>query len=285
MCSLISRASSDECPWLPICVATLLFLRLSREVPRFRDGPCQWLLHVHVLVEIHRCRGNDRVQMIRRRDEHAVDVFLFVQHLAEVGVAGGLRQMDVLQALRACNLILHPLRVPPATSPSRAVPSSAGWWRRAGRSPCPRIPVDVAESNDVLTRQVDQIRAPHAADADARDVQEVAGRRHPGSRDHVAWDDRETGRGCCRLFQESAPSGARGRRVGRLGPIEHHELREKTANRGRCGPLCVNDPRLAIAPATGRTAWLLVGLPRGRPQQCSPAPSHVPIRSKVSPKT
>jgi hypothetical protein len=53
------------------------------------------------------------------------------------------------------------------------------------------VPVDVAERHDVLRCEVDQVRAPLTADADAGDVQRVARRRQPAAED-VARHDRET---------------------------------------------------------------------------------------------
>ncbi len=49
-------------------------------------------------------------------------------------------------------------------------------------------PVNIAKSHDILRRQVDKIRSPHAADADAGNVQLVARRNKPAPK-NVARND------------------------------------------------------------------------------------------------
>ena len=56
------------------------------------------------------------------------------------------------------------------------------------------VPVDIAERDDILAGEVDQVGAPLAADADRGDVQEVA-RRGEAAAEDVARDDRHAGAG------------------------------------------------------------------------------------------
>ena len=60
---------------------------------------------------------------------------------------------------------------------------------RAGKAP-----IDVAQRDDVVVEaEVEEVGAAHAADADAGDVEPIAGRRLPAA-EHVARNDRD-GRG------------------------------------------------------------------------------------------
>ena len=87
MYSFTRRASSEEWPWLPICVCSLVAVARFCEPAAFLHRPGQRLLHVHVLAEIHRGQRDQRVRVIGRRDHHGVDVLLLGEHLAVVGVA------------------------------------------------------------------------------------------------------------------------------------------------------------------------------------------------------
>ena len=55
------------------------------------------------------------------------------------------------------------------------------------------VPVDVADRDDVLGREVDEVGAAHAADADGRDVERVA-RRGEAAAEDVPRHDRKAGR-------------------------------------------------------------------------------------------
>jgi hypothetical protein len=57
-------------------------------------------------------------------------------------------------------------------------------------------PVHVAQRDDVLARQVDQIRPSHAPDANTGDVEPVAGCQLAAAGQDVARHDGEAGRGC-----------------------------------------------------------------------------------------
>ncbi len=85
--------------------------RLRREVPRFRDRPAHRLLHVHVLAGGHRGRRDRRVHVIRRRDDHRIDVFLTREHLAVVAMAFDARELGLDEAPEAgvCRLELPAL--------------------------------------------------------------------------------------------------------------------------------------------------------------------------------
>ena len=73
------------------------------------------------------------------------------------------------------------------------------------------VPVGIAQRDDVLARQVDEVCATHAADADTGNIQEVARRRRAGPGDDVPWHDGEP-RGGRGLLQERAPAGTRATR-------------------------------------------------------------------------
>ena len=131
--------------------------RLLREVPRLVHRPAQRLLHVHVLAEAHRGRGDRGVHVIGRRHDHRVDVLLLLEHLAivaillqprdllvdeaaqgRVGVRRGparigrdlrLRRPEVLPRRRRRR---RSRRAGPA--PAAAAGSTPRAWRRAGRS-------------------------------------------------------------------------------------------------------------------------------------------------------
>ena len=175
MYSFTRRASSDECPWLPIWVCSLRFGGAPRETPAFLHRPGQRLLHVHVFAEIHRRERDVRVRVIRRRDHHRVDVLLLLEHLAVVVVTLRLRklrlQLQPAVDLRLRALALHVvggLREPLL----RLLELLAGCRRNAYVDVAP---VDVAQRDDVLARQRLQVGAAHAADAHGRDVDAVIG--------------------------------------------------------------------------------------------------------------
>ena len=75
-----------------------IVLRLLREVPRLVHRPAERLLDVDVLAETHRCRGDDGVHVIGRRDDHRVDVLLLLEHLAIVAVLLDPRELLVDEA-------------------------------------------------------------------------------------------------------------------------------------------------------------------------------------------
>ena len=75
-----------------LCLQLRLGRALRGEPAAFLHRPRQRLLHVHVFAEIHRRERDERVRVIRRGNDHRVDVLLLREHLAVVGVALGLRQ-------------------------------------------------------------------------------------------------------------------------------------------------------------------------------------------------
>mgnify|MGYP006189346787 CR=1 FL=1 len=67
--------------------------RLShlRQLPSFPNTVRQRLLAVNVLAQLHRGHGLHEVHVVRRADDHGVDVLPFlIEHLAEIPKAGGL---------------------------------------------------------------------------------------------------------------------------------------------------------------------------------------------------
>src|SRR5207302_3958828 len=68
----------------------LVLARQSSQETRLVHGPRERLLAVDVFLCAHRRRGDRRVHVIRRCDDDAVEILLLRQHLAEIGVLGGL---------------------------------------------------------------------------------------------------------------------------------------------------------------------------------------------------
>src|SRR4051812_6685391 len=184
-------------------------LRLAGELARLGNRPAQWLLHVDVLAEVHRRERDRRVHVVGCRDDDAVDVFLLVEHVAVVAIAPGARQR-LLQRLHARDRRRHPLaferrqrhfrpalRVEAYLTALLAVEPSllvGDVGVEAGEALVGVVPVDVAQRDDVLGREVDEIAAALTADADGGDVEAIARRSLAASED-VARDDRQPGAG------------------------------------------------------------------------------------------
>jgi hypothetical protein len=119
----------------------------------------QRLLAIDVLPHPHSRHGDHSVQVIRCGDDDRIDVFLSFEHLAKIGVHGGLRES---------------FEYPRGVSD-----------------------IHVTERDDVFgLADVGDVRPAHASDADRGYVQLVAGRGHAAPQ-HVAWHDGEC-RGSCR---------------------------------------------------------------------------------------
>ncbi len=120
--------------------------------PGFEDAVGEGLLRVHVLAELHRRQGDHRVGVVGCRDDNGVDILLLLQHDAVVGVELGARVS----------------------------------FDRLGRV----VRVDVAEGDDVFGLELVQVIGALAADADAGDVELIAGRCLSQAK-NVPGDDRE----------------------------------------------------------------------------------------------
>ena len=68
-----------------------------RKLARFVYAPAQRLLHVHVLVQIHRGQSDGRVHMVRRSHHHRINVLLLFEHFAVIRVALGLGNQVIFQ--------------------------------------------------------------------------------------------------------------------------------------------------------------------------------------------
>ena len=157
----LARVVGSECPWLPICVATFVSFARRASCARFGHGPRERLLDVDVLAEIHRGQRDAGVQVIRRRDHHAVDVVLLLEHPPVVGVPLRLGNVDVHHPLETRGALRGALQLerrqgaphgrassrparrpeaPPRRTCPRAASSVAGARRRASRSACRRTP-------------------------------------------------------------------------------------------------------------------------------------------------
>ena len=188
----------------PACSAPCL-----RELARLGDRPGQRLLHVDVLAEIHRGQRDRRVHVIRRRDDDRVDVLLLVEHLrGSPGSASRAAGARLRGASCASICDRHPLadRSRLSGAPCRpSAPAECVWCDRAAPAGSAMsvveaserlarvVPVHVAQRDDVLAREVDQVGAALAADADRGDVEQVA-RRGEAAAEHVARDDRRARR-------------------------------------------------------------------------------------------
>ena len=137
----------------------------GREGAGFGDVVGERFLAINMFAGLHGGHGNHRMRMIRRCDNDRVDVFLFVQHLAVI----------------------------------RPDPGVGIFLERVGGI----IMVHIAQCDDVLRPQVFQVAAPHAAHADARNVQLLAG-SSPFGAQHMAGQDVESCDGQGAGAQEAA---------------------------------------------------------------------------------
>jgi hypothetical protein len=199
-------------------------LGLARQVTRFLDRPAERLLHVHVLAQIHRRRRDDGVHVIRRRDDHRVEILLLVEHLAVVAIALQLWHLLVDEALDVRALVLRrPLlvrgqlrgrRLAAAVLALRLLLLRLGRRRRLRhlrlvsreRAIEQRV-VHVADRDDVLAHHRAGIVRAHAADADRGDVDRVAGRLQPAP-EHVPRHDEQPRTSRARRRHELAPGHA-----------------------------------------------------------------------------
>ncbi len=151
-------------------------LRGLGQHPGFLDRVGQRLLAVDVLAALHRRHGDDGVGMVGRGHGDRVQVLLFVQHLAEVAVLGGLIILGLL----------------------------LGRVLRVLQQPGHHLVVDVAEGDDVLGADALDVAGAAAPGADAADVDGVAGRLVAPPED-VPGDDHQPGRGQGRTLHEFTP--------------------------------------------------------------------------------
>ena len=132
--SLVSRAPSVACPWLPICVATPACAGGLGQLAAFVERVRQRLLAVDVLAGPDRRHRGDGVDVIGRADGHGVDLLgLLVEHHAEILVAarlgkglkraGGALVVDVAQGddvgADPADVAMSPPPMPPAPIPAR----------------------------------------------------------------------------------------------------------------------------------------------------------------------
>ena len=151
------RTPSLEWPWLPICVATLCLRAASASRRASSTRVGQRLLAVDVLAALDRRHRDDGVHVVGRADDDRVDVLLLVEHLAEV---------------------LVPLRL------GNFVEDLGGGVQ------------STSHSATMFSVSHGRVVRPHAADADAGDVQLVARGGLVGAlpAQHVPRDDRESRR-------------------------------------------------------------------------------------------
>ena len=134
------------------------------EDARFEDGMGDRLLHVDVLAAAHAFHRDVGVRMVGRSDDDGVDVLLLVEHLAEIGVEGGL------------GLLLD-----------RAAATAE---------------IQVAERDDVLFGGIADVARADAAEADRGHVQLLVGRDRAGGRIEPRAGDREGGGGHASIAKE-----------------------------------------------------------------------------------
>ncbi len=123
------------------------------EGPCLEHGPRQRLLAVDVLAQLDRHHAHDRVNVVGCAHDDRVDALFLLEHDAKVLVLPGLG--------------VSPERVPGV------------------------VPVDVAQSDDVLAADVVQVAGPLPPDADAGNVELVARRRIAHPAQDVPGHDRE----------------------------------------------------------------------------------------------
>ena len=176
-----------------------------------------------MLAEVHRGQRDRRVHVIGCGDDDRVDVLLLVEHLAVVLVAGGARQVLVLQPLhpsdgernalaidRGQRRFRPSLRVEAWRRPIEPLLLAADVGVEGGERLVRVVPIDVAQRDDVLAGEVDQVGATLSADADRGDVEQVA-RRREAAAENMTRDDREPGGGSRDVGDEVAPGDFRHR--------------------------------------------------------------------------
>lgn len=130
-----------------------VFARGCGDLACFPNGMSERFLAINVLAEFDGGHRNERVKMIGRRDHDGVDVFLFLQHFAEIGVDFGFGIFF----------------------------ESVGRMRG----------IYVAQSDNVFAAELFEIDTALAADADAGDVELFAGWDFSIKAENVAWNDHE----------------------------------------------------------------------------------------------
>ena len=132
-----------------------------------------------MFVKVHGGESDGRVHVVGGGHQHGVNVFLLFEHLAIVFVAFGLGKMLGLQAdhVVQARLGFHGIKWRLGLARARrrrrmveAVPQLLDVGVQTLETFVRVAPVDVAEGDDVLARQVDEVLAAHAANADAGNV-------------------------------------------------------------------------------------------------------------------
>lgn len=124
------------------------------------------------------------MHVVRSSNHDCVDVFLLFEHLAVVGVALGLGNQIILKVKYFGQTLLHfviddfrGFAIGGRSVRMIDVPFEVGDVCIQARKTLVRVaPVHVTEGDDVLAGEIDQVAAAHAANANAGDVQQIAGR-------------------------------------------------------------------------------------------------------------
>ena len=179
--------------------------RSPRHFAGFLNGPSERFLDVDVFVKLHGGERDRGVHVVGGGHQDGVNVLLAVEHFAIILVALGFRQMLGFEADHGVEtgLRLHGIKL----GLRLARGGRRGWMIQAVSQPLNiRVealealigvaPVHIAQGHNVLAGKIDEVLATHAANADAGDVEHVAGRRESPPQ-HVSRHERRS-RAACR---------------------------------------------------------------------------------------
>ena len=198
-----------------------ILLRLPGQVTGFLDRPAERLLDVDVLAQVHCCRRDRRVHVVRCRDDHRVDVFLLLEHLAIVAVPRNLIHLLIEEPAHVLGSVdPRPLFVGrklgcgglstrPRARTGRRLLRSGGrrcsdLFSLALDARIDQREIHVAESGDVLAQDVAGIAEAHTAHANRCDIHGVAGRLK-ATPEHMPGHDDQPGPCHCRPGHEFTP--------------------------------------------------------------------------------
>jgi len=142
------------------------------------------------------------VQVIGCADDDGVDIPLICQHAPEIAMPCDLRHVLGDQLLERGDTRFAVAPRVRGGDFGKAVFFALQIGGQCIPRPAREIPIDVAQRDDVVVdAEVEQVDPAHAANADARDVQTIAGRSKAAT-EHVAGDDGECRAGDADISQE-----------------------------------------------------------------------------------
>src|SRR5882672_3645739 len=187
------------------------FFGLLRELAGFSDGPGKRLLYIDVLAKLHCGERDRRVHVIGSGDDDSVDVLLLFEHLSIVFVALRLLPVFGVETLHIGKLLFRRGGIQTGTRLRLRLTAGGGLIDACLKTidlaaqslECfaREIPVHVAERDNVLAGQRDEVRAAHSSHANARDIQQIAGRSHAAAKDVAGNNRQRSAADCCVLYE------------------------------------------------------------------------------------